>query len=34
LLKENSNSLSKYPYMKVKWEALGIKLEKAKKESY
>ncbi|MBP6182942.1 MAG: hypothetical protein KA461_13410 [Flavobacterium sp.] len=30
-LKGNSISLSKYPYMKVKWEALSIKLEKAKK---
>ncbi|MFV5702549.1 hypothetical protein ACM55F_11815 [Flavobacterium sp. XS2P12] len=30
-LKGNSISLSKYPYMKVKWEALGMKLEKAKK---
>jgi hypothetical protein len=33
-LKGNSISLSKYPYMKVKWEALGLKLDKAiKKES-
>lgn len=31
-LKGNSISLSKYPYMKVKWEALGMKLEKAKKK--
>src|SRR3970040_1183935 len=28
-LKGNSISLSKYPYMKVKWEALGLKLDKA-----
>lgn len=33
-LKGNSISLSKYPYMKVKWEALGMKLEKAQKNSY
>ncbi|SEG39741.1 hypothetical protein [Flavobacterium urumqiense] len=31
-LKGNSISLSKYPYMKVKWEALGLKLDKAKKK--
>jgi hypothetical protein len=31
-LKGNSVSLSKYPYMKVKWEALGIKLYKAQKK--
>jgi hypothetical protein len=31
-LKGNSISLSKYPYMKVKWEALGLKLEKAQKK--
>jgi len=28
-LKGNSISLSKYPYMKIKWEALGLKLDKA-----
>lgn len=31
-LKGNSISLSKYPYMKVKWEALGLKLNKAKQK--
>lgn len=31
-LKGNSVSLSKYPYMKVKWEALGQKLDKAIKK--
>ena len=31
-LKGNSISLSKYPYMKVKWEALGLKLDKAIKK--
>jgi hypothetical protein len=31
-LKGNSISLSKYPYMKVKSEALGLKLDKAIKK--
>jgi hypothetical protein len=31
-LKGNSISLSKYPYMKVKGEALGMKLDKAQKK--
>jgi hypothetical protein len=31
-LKGNSISLSKYPYMKVKWKALGLKLNKAIKK--
>ncbi|SHN19077.1 hypothetical protein [Flavobacterium xinjiangense] len=31
-LKGNFNSLSKYPYMKIKWEALGMKLDKAQKK--
>ena len=31
-LKGNFNSLSKYPYMKIKWEALGVKLDKAQKK--
>ncbi|MFE3869464.1 hypothetical protein ACFX5E_15475 [Flavobacterium sp. LS2P90] len=31
-LKGNSVSLSKYPYIKVKWEALGLKLDKAQKK--
>lgn len=31
-LKGNSISLSKYPYMKVKGEALGLKLDKAHKK--
>lgn len=31
-LKGNSVSLSKYPYMKAKCEALGIKLSKAEKK--
>ena len=31
-LKGNSISLSKYPYMKVKGEALGLQLEKAQKK--
>lgn len=31
-LKGDSISLSKYPCMKVKWEALGLKLDKAQKK--
>ncbi|MFV8374135.1 hypothetical protein [Flavobacterium sp. LB1P62] len=31
-LKGDSISLSKYPYMKIKWEALGLKLEKVQKK--
>jgi hypothetical protein len=31
-VKGNSISLSKYPYMKVKWEALAMKLDKAQKK--
>jgi hypothetical protein len=31
-LQGNSISLSKYPYMKAKWELIGMKLDKAKKK--
>lgn len=31
-LQGNSISLSKYPYMRAKWEVIGMKLDKAKKK--